>query len=329
MKLDIIIPQYSEDDTIAKRLLDSINNQDNIDFNDINITIINDKSNVLLSSNLFLLYPRLNIKYLINEKNTGPGLARQYGIERTNGDYIMFIDCDDILFDKYALYVIMGCLSDAKPDLLITNIVKEAMINNEIKLLVKKKEETYPWLHGKVFKREFLNNNDIRFNPNLRHLEDSYFWTSVIGMINYDNLIYLDFNSYLWKYSENSITRKKGEYEYIITCFDDYFNCPFYAYGYLDKHNSEIKNMYIIRAIFDILLIIYSDIYTDKALISKKDSYISRIESFISDNKNIYSEFDSVKLSELYDVEVNKVKNKYNVKDISLSFKEFKKLFMK
>ena len=47
--LDIIIPQYSEDDNKIKPLLDSINNQINIDFNDINVTIVNDLSNVLLT----------------------------------------------------------------------------------------------------------------------------------------------------------------------------------------------------------------------------------------------------------------------------------------
>ena len=48
MLLDIIIPQYSEDEKIINNLLTSINIQKQIDFNDINITIVNDYSDIIL-----------------------------------------------------------------------------------------------------------------------------------------------------------------------------------------------------------------------------------------------------------------------------------------
>ena len=329
MLLDLIIPQYKEDDYIVKNLLDSINNQVNIDFNNIRITIINDKSDVLLTNKLFSNYQKLNINYLINDKNTGPGLARQYGIDRTDGKYIMFLDSDDILYNNNVLYIITGCINDANPDLLITNFVKEIKINNEIKYVLKKKEETYPWLHGKVFKREFLNNNDIRFNNNLRHLEDSYFWTCIMGMINDNNIIYLDFPSYLWKLNDNSITRKKNKYEYIVSCFNDYFNCPFYAYDYLNKHNSNIKNLYIIRAIFDIYIILNSNIFDFDELKDDKKMYLDKLLSFINNNMHIYKNYDLNKLKTKYDKEIINQKNKYNIDNVYKDINDFNNSFFK
>ena len=38
---------------------------------------------------------KYNIKQLKLDKNSGPGLARQYGINNSNGKYIVFMDADD------------------------------------------------------------------------------------------------------------------------------------------------------------------------------------------------------------------------------------------
>ena len=66
--LDIIIPQYKEDDQVLDKLLSSINEQRNVDFNEIGIILINDCSNVKISKELIASYPKLRIDYLRNEK---------------------------------------------------------------------------------------------------------------------------------------------------------------------------------------------------------------------------------------------------------------------
>ena len=57
MKLQILIPQYEETDEIVKPLLDSIAIQQNIDFNDIGVIIVNDGSDVHLSDDFLQSYP--------------------------------------------------------------------------------------------------------------------------------------------------------------------------------------------------------------------------------------------------------------------------------
>ena len=93
--------------------------------NDINITIVNDGSNVYISDKLLNSYSNLNINYIKNMENNGPGVTRQIGLDNTNDNYIMFMDADDALASNIALYVIMSCINDVKPDLIITNIVNE------------------------------------------------------------------------------------------------------------------------------------------------------------------------------------------------------------
>jgi glycosyltransferase involved in cell wall biosynthesis len=126
--LDIIIPQYSEDNNMIKPLLDSIKNQIDIDFSLINITIVNDYSNTLLDLDFLDSY-NLGIKYYRNERNTGPGLARQYGILNTNDKFIMFIDADDRLYSNKSLYYVIDFIKKNNPDYVIGNIAVEDIIN--------------------------------------------------------------------------------------------------------------------------------------------------------------------------------------------------------
>ena len=50
MKLQILIPQYNETNEIIKPLLDSIAIQQNIDFNEIGVIIVNDGSDIHLTN---------------------------------------------------------------------------------------------------------------------------------------------------------------------------------------------------------------------------------------------------------------------------------------
>ena len=50
MKLQILVPQYEETDEIVKPLLDSIALQQNIDFDEIGVIIVNEGSEVKLSN---------------------------------------------------------------------------------------------------------------------------------------------------------------------------------------------------------------------------------------------------------------------------------------
>lgn len=63
MILQILIPQYNEDETIIKNLLDSIAIQQAINFNDIGIIIANDGSSTLLNEEFLNKY-NFEIKYL-------------------------------------------------------------------------------------------------------------------------------------------------------------------------------------------------------------------------------------------------------------------------
>ena len=319
MLLDIIIPQYKETEEKIIPLLDSINNQKDVDFDNIKLTIVNDYSDVILSSDFLNSFPNLDINYIRNDKNTGPGLARQKGIDNTNSDYIMFCDSDDELYDDKALFVITEFISNHEPNYLVTNIAVEG-INNT--LIIKKGKKTFPWMHGKVFKRKFLLDNEIRFSPNVRHLEDSYFTTCLVGSINPDEICYLDFTTYLWKRNQESLTRKNNN-TYMVDTFDDFYNSPIYTYEFLVKKNSYLKFSYLISSTLGIFIVLNSNLFDKEEYKSKKEFYINKLKEFVKKKKNIFVIFGKDKVNELYKYEYNELKERNNITKVNKDLEDF------
>ncbi|MBR6072393.1 MAG: glycosyltransferase family 2 protein [Acholeplasmatales bacterium] len=324
MLLDIIIPQYSEDDLTIKPLLDSINNQVNVDFSNVKITIVNDCSNVLLSDDFLKGYDKLNISYIRNDFNTGPGLARQKGIDNTNCDFIMFCDSDDTLYDDKVLMIIMDFISKNEPDYLVTNI----MIEGENGRIVKKDRSTFPWMHGKVYKREFLIRNEIRFHPKVRHLEDSYFTMSVLGCIDPKSIIYLDYVTYLWKNNSQSLTRKRKKFSYTVETFDDFYNSPIYTYEFLVKKNSYLKFNYLISSILAIYIVLYSNLFDYSELEEKKDYYIKTLKEYVKRKKNIFVIYGKEKVEKIYEIEYKELEERNGVNKVSHGLDYFYEEFL-
>ena len=94
MKLQILIPQYNETDEIIKPLLDSIAIQQNVDFNEIGVIIVNDGSGILLSDKLLMKYP-FKIEYYI-EAHRGVSATRNACLDHATAEYVMFCDADDM-----------------------------------------------------------------------------------------------------------------------------------------------------------------------------------------------------------------------------------------
>ena len=87
--LDIIIPTYKNKKALIKTL-SSIKKQNNV-----NVIVVDDYSE-LNYDDILIEYPYIHFYQL--EKNQGPGMARQYGLEHSNGTYVTFLDSGDYFY---------------------------------------------------------------------------------------------------------------------------------------------------------------------------------------------------------------------------------------
>ena len=95
MKYSIIIPIYNTEKYLEKCLNSIINN------NNIEIILIDDAS-IDNSYEICLEYSKKydNIKVFHNEKNKGVSYCRNLGILNSKGEYLIFIDSDDTLYEN-------------------------------------------------------------------------------------------------------------------------------------------------------------------------------------------------------------------------------------
>ena len=183
MKLSIIVPVFNVEDYI-RTCLESILSQGLSD-DCFEIIIINDgtldKSMVVIAD---IIETHQNIQ-VINQENQGLSIARNNGLEKACGEYILFVDSDDLLIDNCVPYLLDKAIS-SKADLIIADFMKkhnEDIVHfgeNSFKQKDgKAKEGTgkelfltnfYPYhcyVWRTMYRREFLNLNHLRFIPHI------------------------------------------------------------------------------------------------------------------------------------------------------------------
>lgn len=193
--IDIIIPAYNAHKTI-EQAISSITIQSISD--KINVLIINDCSSNDYSEVINLFKNFINIKEITLKKNSGPGVARQVGINNSNSEFIVFLDSDDCFIDCFSLEKLYKKISNENLDVVVGNFVEETnsgFFNHE---------RSQVWLHGKIYRRDYLIKNDIIFNHS-RFNEDVGF--NQLLFLSNPNYEYLNENVYLWRNNHLSITR--------------------------------------------------------------------------------------------------------------------------
>ncbi|MDE7396349.1 MAG: glycosyltransferase [Muribaculum sp.] len=91
-RFSIIIPVYNRENEV-RELLESLSNQDSKDFE---VLIVEDGSTIPCRETVESFMSKIDVKYFF-KTNEGRSIARNYGIERSNGDYLIFFDSDCVI----------------------------------------------------------------------------------------------------------------------------------------------------------------------------------------------------------------------------------------
>ncbi len=108
--VSVIVPTYNGEKFIAQTL-ESIVNQD---YGNLEIILINDAStdNTLKNAEKILKSSKRVFKIFNHEKNLGVSAARNSGIKISEGEYLCFIDGDDLLEKNFVSALMNEILKD-------------------------------------------------------------------------------------------------------------------------------------------------------------------------------------------------------------------------
>ena len=234
--ISVIIPMYNAEQYIAE-CLDSLLNQT---FQDFEVIIINDSSNDSSRAIAESYIPKFGerLKIFDNEKNFGQGYSRNNGLRYATGEYVFFMDADDMLLlsglekmyavTKYADKVDVVNLTkyyawdDVKQNCVLVNpkisiSVQELLIENNLKWRIENLlEDKFMWkIWCRLLRRDFLLENEIFFPEDIEFGEDQI-WTHGI-LFCAEKTVHLPYACYLYRRSKNSITLKERNTLQIIT----------------------------------------------------------------------------------------------------------------
>ena len=213
-KVSIVIPVYNTDKYLVQ-CLQSIQNQT---LNDFEVVCINDGSTDSSLKILKDFAQNDNRFIIIDKKNEGQGVARNCGIEKAKGEYLIFIDSDDWL-EENALELCYNKIKNDNTDILFFNNYKYLeesgqKYQNDYTALYKEfqekpftkedaKEKVFLGnaLTFKMYKTDFIKNNNIRFSPH-RFMEDMVFYYKSIFLSNSLSCL----NEYIYNYRIHTLS---------------------------------------------------------------------------------------------------------------------------
>lgn len=212
MKLSFVVTHFKESWDICKPFFDSLADQLGINFDDIEVLLVEDGGEPL-DPEVFE-YP-FDIK-IFNEGHKGVSASRNIGLDHSTGDYIMFCDCDDRFISAYALHLYLKAIKQGMFDIVKSPFLEDQIIDGELKLI--RHDQDITFIHGKLYRKDFLIDNELRFNEELIIHEDSFF-NVLANMCAENNIHEMSPAVYLWKYRDDSVVRVDRE-AYVFKTYD-------------------------------------------------------------------------------------------------------------
>ena len=182
MKISVIIPAFNVAAWI-EGTIDSVLRQD---FKDWELIVVDDGSTDETPAIIDRIASQDSRISVIRQANAGPGVARNVGIDRARGDYLAFLDADDELSSPTVLSALVKRAEDVGCDVLLARARAMGIhgeSQGEIAWCLRKcflpardvfsprdvgaslffASGPVPW--GKLYRREFVNREKLRFPP--------------------------------------------------------------------------------------------------------------------------------------------------------------------
>lgn len=279
-QISVIVPVFKVEN-VLHYCIDSILNQT---FNDFELILIDDGSPDN-SGKICDEYAKIDSRVkVVHKENEGVSVARNAGLELAKGKYICFVDSDDYIQRDYLEKLILAKKSNTD----CQNIWCKFLTVNDYKHNLDMehiycKEHKYSikdimtlhekWLDAgpvcKLYDKDIITNNNIRFNQNLSLGEDLTF-----------NFEYLDYTSgdivvidcELYNYVNTNINSLSNKY--YENMFDIYKQLNSMMYRHMKKWNcDEIQfDKYYSACFYKYEVVMKNTFHTDSKL-SKKEKY--------------------------------------------------------
>ena len=217
MKISIIIPCYNCSSTI-RETIESLENQINKEFE---VICVNDGStdNTLDILEDIQRTTKLQMR-VYSQINSGVSKTRNYGITLSNGEYILFLDADDI-YNPYFTEQLFSAITTNNVDCAYCKLsrdfekVRRGVYSKKIVKIESQKEAMRKLLYEMgsygfycyIYRKNVIEKNNLQFDENTKFFEDREFnWKYLCHC---ESFAWIDFELYGYRINLNSAVFQK------------------------------------------------------------------------------------------------------------------------
>jgi len=262
IKVSVIVPMYKCEDYLPK-CVESILSQS---VKEIELILVDDGSPDD-SGKIAETYAGKDSRVkVLRQKNQGPGASRQRGIEVAKGEYIGFVDSDDWI-DACMYERLYSSAKKNNSQIAMCSYVEEhsdrsvkvihpynnddvldktRIVDSIIASFSTNENYGYYSLWNKIYKKDWLEKNDLRMNENRRHGEDWWFNLEAFSLA--DNVVFIkDAYYHYMKLNPNSLMHKYNEdqFELIVSGRKHQFDILLRNNINVSKHQVELDQRFI------------------------------------------------------------------------------------
>lgn len=229
--VSVIVPAYNSEKFITN-CIDSILNST---YKNIEIIVVNDGSTDNTKAIMEDCYSEQSNVTLICKSNGGVSSARNIGLDSARGEYVMFVDADDMIYPE-TIEVLLKYLEASSADITCGNCIEsnnfsdDCIASSEIAAIdmsiwegntaIQKAIDDHPATYSawaKLYKKDIIANT--RFVEGKRIHEDSFFVFEIL--LKRPRMIILDVPVYKYRVHSNSSSRSDFS--------DKFFDIMFFA----------------------------------------------------------------------------------------------------
>lgn len=210
--ISVIVPVYNAENTIEKTV-DSLQQQE---YTSIEIILVNDGSADSSKEICENLQKRITGLAVYSIKNSGPSAARQYGLDRAKGKYVVFCDADDTM-EKTMISTLSRFMHEMKCQLSVcsfdngatnkvTSVDGDIEAWNQIEAIQHCLTDgtVGGFLWNKMFDLRIIRKYNIRFDEQVYYCEDMEF--VVEYLLHCKKIVYIRKALYNYIYQEDSLS---------------------------------------------------------------------------------------------------------------------------
>lgn len=226
----VIIPAYNAEGTV-ENCIESVEKQG---LADVEIVVVNDGSTDATGEVIKQIQKKHSNIRLVSKIQGGVASARNFGIDNSKGNFLIFLDADDELCDNALNTLYEFCSEKKSADMIICdsysytdaqdNVYTNRIFNNvnygdlsftEAKIMC----QNLSSMCIGVFSRDFLEKNTMRVREGISVGEDTDFLFRCI--LKCEKIYIAQCNLFLYRYNEDSVTRnlsKKNILDLLTVC---------------------------------------------------------------------------------------------------------------